>query len=276
MKKVILVFVAALTVTFASAQHKLTIVHVNDTHSHIDPLRGGEKGGRGGVIERAAMIDSIRRADGPKNVLLLHAGDFDQGTSYFTVLHGDLEISLMNALQYDCTSLGNHEFDNGLEELARRLASLECPVVCANYDFSPFEVGQYIKPYEIVERAGMKIGIIGLLTDITTVVARNIADRIPKIEPVGAVNKWASYLKNEEGCDMVIALTHIGYDNEIPVSDVSLVPQIRNVDLVVGGHSHTFLKDITYVKDLDGKEVPIVQDGNWGLQVGVLHVTPRK
>lgn len=275
MKKLVLFLLLLLPFTVVSARHKLTIIHLNDTHSHVDPLRGGVRAQRGGVIERAAIIDSVRKADGPGNVLLLHAGDFSQGTSYFTQLHGDIEIDLINALEYDCVSLGNHEFDNGLEDQARRLAELNCPVVCANYDFSSFESGKYIKPYAIVKKAGMKIGIIGLLTDITSVVSRSIADRVPKIDSVEAVNKWASYLKNEEKCDMVIALTHIGYVNEGPVTDVVLIPQVRNVDLVVGGHSHTYLKDISYVKDLDGIEVPIVQDGEWGLQVGVLHVTQK-
>lgn len=275
MRKFFLIAVMLLPFATVSAQHRLTIIHANDTHSHVDPVRGGEMEGQGGVIERAAIIDSVRKADGPQNVLLLHAGDFSQGTSYFTELHGDIEIDLMNALGYDCTSLGNHEFDNGLEEQARRLANLNCRVVCANYDFSTFESGKYIKPYAIINRGGMKIGIIGLLTDITTVVSRSVSDRVPKLDPVAAVNKWASYLKNDEKCDMVIVLSHIGYDNELPVSDVTLVPQVSNVDLVVGGHSHTFLDDITFVKDIDGRDVPIVQDGKWGFQLGILHVTPK-
>ncbi len=276
MRKILLSAVVLLPLVTVSAQHKLTIIHVNDTHSHVDPLRGGELKGHGGVIERAAIVDSVRRADGPGNVLLLHAGDFSQGTSYFTILNGDIEVDLMNALGYDCTTLGNHEFDNGLEEQARRLAELNFPVVCANYDFSSFESGKYVKPFAIIRRGGMKIGIVGLLTDITSVVSRAVADRVPKLDPVAAVNKWATYLKKDENCDMVIVLTHIGYDDELPVSDVTLVPQIHNVDLVVGGHSHTFLDEIKYVRDLDGINVPIVQDGNWGLQLGILHITPKK
>jgi 5'-nucleotidase len=135
----------------ACAPKQLTLLHLNDTHSHNDPLRSGEAG----VIERAAYIDSVRAADGEKNVLLLHAGDFSQGTSYFTIMRGDLETNLINALGYDCITLGNHEFDNGLEELGRRLANTNCPVVVANYDFSPFEAGKYIKPYAILEKAGL-------------------------------------------------------------------------------------------------------------------------
>ena len=267
MRKLVLVLAAALLCIGAAAQKTLTIVHVNDTHSHLDPVRAGEGAGQGGVVERAAFVDSVRAADGRRNVLLLHAGDFSQGTSYFTEFHGDIEIDLINALGYDCVTLGNHEFDNGLEELGRRLSNLKCPVVCANYDFSPFEAGKYIKPYTVVKKAGKKIGIIGLLTDITSVVSREIADRVPKFDTAEVLNKWAKHLREVEKCDLVIALTHIGY-----TEDTQLVPLSRGVDLVVGGHSHTFLREIQYRNDLDGKAVPIVQDGEWGKQIGVLKV----
>ena len=124
----------------------LVILHANDTHSHFEPDRSGEYPGLGGIIERAAFVDSVRAAAGPENVLLLHAGDFSQGTTYFSELHGDLEVQALNAMGYDVVTLGNHEFDNGLEDLGRRLSSLEMPVVVCNYDFSPFEAGKYIKP----------------------------------------------------------------------------------------------------------------------------------
>ena len=272
MRRLMLVMAALCLCLGAAAQKTLTIVHVNDTHSHLDPVRAGEDAGLGGIVERAAFIDSVRVADGKKNVLLLHAGDFNQGTSYYTELHGDIEVDLINAMGYDCVTLGNHEFDNGIEDLGRRVARLKCPVVCANYDFSPFEAGKYIKPYVILKKAGKKIGIVGLLTDITRVVSRETADRLPRFDTVEVLNKWAKYLKEEEKCDLVIALTHIGFSGEPGVNDTSLVPQVRNVDLVVGGHSHTFLKKLEYRNDLDGKAVPIVQDGCWGLQLGVLKV----
>lgn len=258
---------AAVASTDAVAQKRLTILHVNDTHSHLEPERGGEEAGRGGVIERAAYRDSVVKADGKRNVLLLHAGDFNQGTSYYSVLNGDLEVELINAMKYDCITLGNHEFDNGVEDLARRLAKIKCPVVCANYDFSKLEMGKYVKPYTILKKAGIKIGIIGLMPDITTLVSREVSRQIPSFNSSEVVNKWASFLKEEKGCDMVIALTHIGFKGE-PFTDPKLVSQTRNIDLVVGGHSHTFLSEPAYVKNLDGDLVPIVQDGCWGLNVG--------
>ena len=257
-----------------AAGQSLVIVHANDTHSHIEPLRigSGPEEGMGGVIERAAFVDSVRRADGKGKVLLLHAGDFSQGTSYFTVMKGDLEIDLINAMGYDAVALGNHEFDNGIEELTRRLKKVKCPVLCANYDFSPFELGKYVRPYAIVRRGGLKIGIIGLLTDISRVVSSEIADRIPSLDAVEVTNKYAAVLKNEKHCDLVIALTHIGFDEGEGISDLNLVAGTRNVDAVVGGHSHTFLKKAVMEKNSDGKIVPIVQDGCWGLYEGVLKV----
>ena len=263
---------AAIANIDAAAQKRLTILHVNDTHSHLEPERSGEREGMGGVIERAAYRDSVVKADGKRNVLLLHAGDFDQGTSYFSVLGGDIEIDLINAMKYDCVTLGNHEFDNGVDELARRLAKIKCPVVCANYDFSKVSLSRYVKPYTILKKAGMRIGIIGLMPDITILVSKEVSDMIPGYENSEVVNKWAEYLKTEKKSDLVIALTHIGFENE-PYLDQMLVRRTRNVDLVVGGHSHTYLKAPHYENNLDGVPVPIVQDGEWGLYVGNMKIT---
>lgn len=276
MKHIISVLVSILAATALGFSQDLVILHVNDTHSHEEPLRDGEaQGGMGGVIERAAYVDSVRTAVGKKNVLLLHAGDFSQGTSYFTELGGDIEIDLINAMKYDVVTLGNHEFDNGIDELARRLGNLKCPVVCANYDFSELVLGKYVKPYAIVRKGGMKIGVIGLLTDVTRVVQRSIADKMKRFDDIEVANKWADYLKNEEHCDMVIALTHIGFDS-VGMNDPALVAGTRNIDLVVGGHSHTFLTDAEYRNNLDGRPVPIVQDGCWGLFVGQVDVYRNK
>lgn len=249
----------------------LVILHLNDTHSHIDPERSGRNAGHAGVVETAAYIDEVRAEVGKKNVLLLHAGDFSQGTSYFTELEGNMEIEVLNATGYDVVCLGNHEFDNGMEALAGRLANLKSEVVCANYDFSATPLAKYVKPYVIVKRGGMKIGIIGLLADVTDVVDSRIAAQLQFQDPAACTQKYADYLKDVRKCDMVICLTHLGYDGE-PYTDVQLAARIRNVDVIVGGHSHTTLKDKVLVKDLDGEDVVIVQDGKWGLQVGRLDI----
>lgn len=271
MKKIYIIILSALFLVFISSEIKarrLVILHLNDTHSHFEPIREGmENGGMGGVIERAAYIDSVRKAEGKDNVLLLLAGDFSQGTSYFPRLKGNLEVQVINAMKYDCVALGNHEFDNGPEELARRMKNMKCPVVCANYDFTSFELSKYVKPYTIIHRGGYKIGIFGMLTDVTLVVDRTIADRMPKFNDIEVATKWANYLKEVEKCDLVIALTHIGFTGS-PFTDGMMIEGTRNIDLVVGGHSHTFLKKMEYAKNLDGKDIPIVQDGCWGLYVG--------
>ena len=271
MRKIMILALCAATLC-SCASKQLTILHVNDTHSHFDALRSGEAG----VIERAAYVDSVRRADGVGNVLLLHAGDFSQGTSYFTIMKGDLETAVINAMGYDCITLGNHEFDNGIEELGRRLSQTKCPVVVANYDFSPFEAGKYITPYAIVKKAGLKIGIVGILCDLSTVVSRAISDRIPRLgNDIDVLNKWAAYLKDQEKCDLVIALTHVGYEGEPGLNDVDLAKGSRNVDLIVGGHSHTFLEKMEGEYNADGKFVPIVQDGCWGYYMGNLKIKKK-
>ena len=267
MKRLILIVFAMAAAVAMDAQN-LTIVHLNDTHSHIDPERAGEYKGLGGVIEQAAYIDSVRCADGIRNVLLLHGGDFSQGTSYFTELGGDIEIDVLNAVGYDVVTLGNHEFDNGPLELARRLGRLDADVVCANYDFTGSPLEGLVKPYTVVKKAGLKIGVIGLLTDISRVVDVKLLSGLKFQEPSEVVNRYAALLKDGQGCDLVICLSHLGFSG-----DEEMAAKIRNVDVIVGGHSHTDLDESVEVKDLDGKPVVIVQDGCWGMTVGNLKVT---
>lgn len=268
MKKILTLIACILVLSAAPAgAQKLVIAHVNDTHSHLEPERSGNQKGRGGIIERAAYVDSLRHAVGKRNLLLVHGGDWDQGTPYFTMLEGYLEASLINALKYDCVTLGNHEFDNGIEALCGRVKTLCCPVVCCNYDFSPFELGQYVKPYAILKRGGLKIGIIGAITNLTSVVSRDTADRLPALDTETEVNRWAAYLKDDQKCDMVILLSHLGYQE-----DQELIPHTSNIDLVIGGHSHTVVKDFVYPVDRDGKAVPVIQDGSWGISTGTIYV----
>lgn len=268
MRRLIVAFACALAMCSCAPRTKLVILHVNDTHSHFEALRGGELDGHGGCIERAAFVDSVRTAEGSDRVLLLHAGDFGQGTSYFTRLGGQLEIDVLNSMKYDCVALGNHEFDNGIEDLCMRLKRLECPVVCSNLDLSQFELGQVVKPYAILERGGMKIGIIGAITDISTVVAKTVSSRIQQLDPVESICKCSEYLHKTEKCDLIILLSHMGYKE-----DLEIVPRTRYIDLVIGGHSHTIVEDFVWVEDASGRKVPVTQDGSWGLQVGKVTVS---
>lgn len=269
MKRLFLILTVLVCSVSLSAQN-LTILHLNDTHSHIEPERAGNLAGHGGVIEQAAYVDSVRTAEGAANVMLLHAGDFSQGSSYFTELGGDLEIDVINAMAYDAVCLGNHEFDNGINELARRLTNIKVPVVCANYIFKGSPLESLIKPYTIVEKAGRNIGVIGLLTDLSDVVSADVSVVIKYQDPKDVLNLYAAELKSK-GCDLVIALTHLGYEGEA-YTDFELASVTRNVDIIVGGHSHTDLKDYGQTVNLDGKKVIIVTDGKWGLNIGKLTV----
>lgn len=266
MKRIIVISALVLLLAACCRTPKLVILHTNDTHSHLEPLRAGGLEGHGGVIERAAFVDSVRRADGESAVLLLHAGDFSQGSSYFSEFGGMVEVDIINAMRYDCVTLGNHELDNGIEALCERVKKLECDVVCANLDLSPFELGKYVKPCTVIEKGGMKIGIIGLEADLSTCIQKSISSRIPQLDPVEVTNRYAARLR-AEGCDLVLLLSHQGYEE-----DHFIVASSRGLDLVIGGHSHTAVDDLDYVADLDGKKVPIVTDWQWGLEMGEVRV----
>ena len=272
MRKTVIALAAALMAVCACQQPKLVILHTNDTHSHFEPVRGGQYDGLGGVTERAAFVDSVRAVYGKDRVLLLHAGDFSQGTSYFSELEGRMEPMIIDDLGYDCVTLGNHEFDNGIEALTARLKAVRSGTlfVCANLDLSPYELGEVVKPYAILERGGMKIGVIGLESDISTSVTKSIAARLQQLDNVEVTNRWADYLHEQEKCDMIILLSHAGYDQ-----DQIIVPATRWVDLVVGGHTHTFVEDFLYVENARGKKVPIITDGCWGVEMGEIRVNRK-
>jgi len=268
MKKYLtLIVFAALILTASSCGPRLVILHTNDTHSHLESVRGGENDGLGGVIERAAIVDSIRTRFGKNRVLLLHAGDFNQGTSYYTTFGGELEVKMVNNLEYDCITLGNHEFDNGLEDLAARLERINCPVVCANIDVSSLPLNGLVEPCTVIRRGGKRIGIVGVTADLSSCVAATVSSRIPLLDNVEVVNKWAEYLKDEKRCDLVILLSHLGYGE-----DQAIVPQIRNVDLVIGGHTHTQVDGFVYAADLDGRQIPITTSWYWGLNMGKIEI----
>lgn len=265
--RLIAIFIAIACLCSCAREPRLVILHVNDTHSHFEPVRSGEEAGFGGSVERAAIVDSVRALYGEDRVLLLHAGDFSQGSSYFSELNGALEPQVMNAFKYDCTTIGNHELDNDIEALTERVAMLEnTKVVCANIDLSPFEISKYIKPYTIIEKGGMKIGIIGMISNISTNVSAVVSSRIPKFDNVEVVNRWSAELAAQD-CDLVILLSHLGFRE-----DLEIIPQVSGIDLVIGGHSHTFVDDFEYAEDLDGKKVPVIQAGCWGLEMGEIKV----
>lgn len=255
---------------FTGAQKRLTIVHTNDLHSHIEPIRTGVNAGQCGALERACYLDSLRKADGADHVLLLDAGDYEQGTPYFSIFGGKVEFELMNAMGYDAVTLGNHELDNGTDDLAKRLTWARFPVVLSNYRIDHEGVAAGIKPYTIIERGGLKIGILGMVTNLAPVVDKNNNRGMTYMHPAAPITELATKLKNEDHCDLVIVLSHCGYDEpyEDNPGDKQVAAQVRNVDIIVGGHSHTNLNAPAYVNDLDGRPVMIVQDYCWGIYAG--------
>lgn len=264
----------AMASCFAAKGQDLVILHTNDTHSQIAPQVTGEGKGLGGYERREAYINKIVKEYGRKNVLIVDAGDFSQGSPYFSLFKGDVEIELLNALGYDVVCLGNHEFDNGQQELARRVGNAKFQVVCANYDFTGGPLDGLVKPYTIIKKGGKKIGIIGLLCNIKGVVSSKYQENAKYIHPVKVLNRLALELKNEHKCDLVIALSHCGHNagRETNPGDEYIAAHSENVDIIVGGHSHTKLKDKVVVKNKLGRDVVIVQDGEKGEYVGKLDV----
>ena len=250
---------------------KLVILHTNDTHSQIEEIRSGNGIGKGGVHQRAEFFARIKAEN--ENVLILDAGDYNQGTPYFTIFKGDLEVQVMNELGYEVVTLGNHEFDNGLDELARRLKNARYTTVCANYDFTDTPLRDIVKPYVIIERGGLKIGIFGITTDLKTLVAKQNVKGVVYKDAYQVTDATALKLRNELGCDLVIALTHIGYSGyPDQLSDINLAQKTENVDIIIGGHSHTFLKSEKIYKNRAGNDVVIVQAGAQGEYVGQLEI----
>ena len=255
----------------SSDAQRLVILHTNDTHSQIETIRVGDIKGLGGVERRLQFIDSIRHQYGKCKVLLLDGGDYDQGTPYYTLGHGDLEVDLNNALGYDVVTLGNHEFDDGQQDLLRRLKKAKYKVVTCNYDFSQTCLAKKVKPYTIVRRGGMKIGIIGTTSYLETTVKASSLDGVKRLDTIEEVNKWADLLRNKKHCDLVILLSHLGLYQEVKgtVDDQMMAAASRDIDFIIGGHTHTYLEKPVEVKNLDGKIVPIVQVGCQGIGVGM-------
>lgn len=275
MRKALILTISLLSALNCLQARNLVIIHTNDTHSQIEPVRTGYGKGMGGVERRLQLVNSIRDKYGKKNVLFLDAGDFNQGTPYYTMGHGDLEIELCNVLKIDVAALGNHEFDNGQEDLARRLAKARHKTVTCNYDFTGTPLEKYVKPWVIVRRAGLKIGIIGATSYLESSVMKSGIEGLKRLDTVAEINRWADYLKNTCKCDIVILLSHLGYQGgsyDRP-SDIFIAGHSRNLDLIVGGHSHTFLKSAKEVKDLDGKVIPITQCGGQGTVVGLWEIS---
>lgn len=249
---------------------KITILHTNDVHSHIEPFgkNSGENANKGGVARRATMIDKLRRENA--NTLLLDAGDIFQGTPYFNYFGGELEFKLMSMLKYDAATIGNHDFDNGIEGLYNMLPHAKFDFLSANYDFKNTIMNTHVKPYKIFNKSGIKIGVFGLGVELKGLVDTKAFKETNYMDPIEISQDMSRILKIEKGCDLVICLSHLGYDykNSSKVSDLKLARSTKNIDLIIGGHTHTFLNKPTQEINVEGKTVLVNQVGCFGLYLG--------
>ena len=256
---------------FEKTQKQLTILHTNDVHSYIDPFPADhpKNPNRGGVARRAAIINKIRQEN--PNTLLLDAGDIFQGTPYFNYYGGALEIKLMSMLGYDFATLGNHDFDNGIEGLVKNLKYASFKFVSANYDLRSTALDGHILPYQIINKDGIKVGIFGLGIDLQGLIDKKHYKETKYLNPVEIATDITHKLKHDEQCDLIICLSHLGYEyksDPTKISDLLLAGKTKDIDLIIGGHTHTFLEKPTLVKNSIGKEVLVNQTGCYGLNLG--------
>jgi 5'-nucleotidase len=261
--------------TFASENViRLTVLHTNDWHSRIEafPKDGGTYQGMGGAATRAALIAKIRKE--AENVLLLDAGDIFQGTPYFNFYGGELEYKLMSKMGYDVATLGNHDFDNGISGIMRQMPNAGFSFVNCNYDFGQTPLASVVSPYRILNKGGLKIGILGVGIELKGLVPDKSFEGIIYNDPVANANRIAKELKKDKKCDLIICLSHLGYKyGGDKISDVKLAEQSENIDLIIGGHTHTFLPKPDLVKNKAGKDVMVNQVGWAGINLGRIDYT---
>lgn len=253
---------------------RLTILHTNDVHSRLEafPMDGSKYEGQGGVATRAALINKIRKEE--QHVLLLDAGDIFQGTPYFNLYKGEPEIKAMAMMGYEAVTMGNHDFDAGIEGFAKQLPHANFPILTANYDFTGTVLEGKTQPYTTIKKGAIKIGIFGLGIQLKGLVPDDAYGATKYIEPIQIANSTADKLRRKEKCDMVICLSHLGYDyNYKKVSDLVLAKETENIDLIIGGHTHTFLNKPTIMKNRKNKDVVVNQVGWAGLRLGRLDYT---
>ena len=253
----------------AKVEKQLVVLHTNDTHSCVMPINSNladtAMADRGGYLRRVSMIKEERKAN--PDLLLFDSGDFSQGSPYYSLFKGDVEVGLMNEMKYDAATIGNHEFDFGIDNMVRIFKQAKFPIVCSNYDFTGTPLAGIVKPYTILYRKGVKIGVFGLCPELEGLVSEANYGCIKYLDPIRKGNEMAEFLKKKEKCDVIVCLSHLGWDID-GIDDTELVPATRYIDLVLGGHSHTFFKNLEYLKNLDGEEVPIDQNGKSAIWVG--------
>jgi len=275
----LIIFMALLSVVSVGAKTKkqLVVLHTNDVHSCIMPLNENldnkDLAGRGGFIRRVNMIKE-QRALHP-DLLFFDSGDFSQGSGYYTLFKGDVEIGLMNQMGYDAATIGNHEFDFGLDNMARIFSKANFPIVCSNYDFTGTPCEGLVKDYITINRNGLKIGVFGLGAPLKGLVATPNCEGVKFLDPAETAKKYIKLLRKQEKCDVVICLSHLGWEiSDYP--DQQFIREIDGCDLVLGGHTHTYMPTLEYAPDKTGKMIPDDQNGKHGVFIGKLVLTFQK
>lgn len=268
-----------MTVVGVQAQKQLYIMHSSDTHSRIEPLDNNpsvRNANMGGVTRRASLVDKQRQEH--PDLLLFDCGDISQGTPYYNMYGGEVEIKSMNLMGYDAMTIGNHEFDNGMDNMVRLFSMANFDVVCSNYDFSQTALKDLVKPYKVIKRHGVRIGVFGLSPRLVGLVQMAKCQGVKFLDPVQTAREMVRVLRLEKHCDVVICLSHLGVSNveDGLVYDNKLVPQVSGIDLILGGHTHTFMEKEMRVKDASGKEVPIMHIGNLGVFMSQTVLTLQK
>lgn len=275
MKRFQISFLLCLALSFTLFIHaqdtkELIILQTSDVHSRIEPInqKGDRNFNEGGFVRRATFLDQFRKEH--KNVLLFDCGDISQGTPYYNMFRGEVEVKLMKVMKYDAMTIGNHEFDFDVDNMERIFKMADFPVVCANYNLDATVLKDVVKPYVILERFGLKIGVFGLGAKPEGLIQANKCEGVVYEDPIRVSNEVAAELK-EKGCDLVVCLSHLGVQ-----MDRNLVAKTRNIDVILGGHSHTFMKGPQNYQNLDGKEVPLMHTGKSGVRVGRLDLTVKR
>lgn len=250
---------------------KLTILHTNDQHSRIEPFDASysKNPNQGGFARRASLVQQIRNQE--NNVLLLDSGDIFQGTPYFNFFGGELEFKLMSMMKYDASTMGNHDFDNGLEGFFKVLPNAKFPFICSNYNFKNTILDGKTESYKIFDKNGIKVGIFGVGVELKGLVGKANYQETEYINPIEIAQQYSQFLRHEKKCDLVICLSHLGYDYEKEpekMSDLILAKKTSGIDLILGGHTHTFLPEPQVLNNSEGKKVLVNQVGWAGLLLG--------
>ena len=274
----IIYIVLLASMTAVAKNHKqLVILHTNDTHSCIMPLNENldnkDLAGRGGFMRRINMIKEERKQN--PDLLLFDSGDFCQGSGYYTIFKGEVEIGLMNQMGYECTTIGNHEFDFGMENMAKLFKMANFPIVCSNYDCTGTVLEGLVKPYITIKRSGLKIGVFALSPKLKGLVFDGNCEGISYLDPAETAQKYIDILRKQEKCDIVICISHLGWAiSDYP--DQEFLRQTEGCDLVLGGHTHTYMSTLEYAPDKNGKMIPVDQNGKHGAFVGKLILNLEK